>query len=117
MVDITINQNREIELSKGDLKTVSGVEQYMQSLTIRLLRLKGNDFFDVERGIDYFGQIYVKGIPQDVIEGVFRRKIMETPGTKSIEEMNIQIDAVQRILHLSFTVNTEYGIVEMEEQI
>lgn len=66
-----------------------GVDAVRQRLLIRLKFFRGEWFLDLRQGLPYYEQVLVKTPSLPLVESVFRRAILSTPGVLSIQKMSV----------------------------
>lgn len=82
-------------------RIVTGVEAYRLRLTARLNFFKREWFLDKRQGMPYYEVVFVKNPDISLVQAIFRRAILLTPGTQSIKKMTTAFDQTLR----SFTIN------------
>ena len=104
-LDATIPKDLALD-SEGDLEVplrwVSGAEAVAHRLGIRLRRWSGEWFLDAREGIPYIQTVLRKGADLPLIEALFRRCILETPGVASLASYTSELDRSARRLSISF---------------
>ena len=83
------------------LRIVRGVEAFRLRLLARLRFFKKEWFLDTRQGVPYFEVVYVKNPDISLVQAIFRRAILSTPGAQSIAKMSTTFDQSVR----SFTIN------------
>ena len=113
MSDVRLDPNtNDLDLSGSKARlTTDDNDALAQSLTIRLKFFKNEWEFNPEEGIDYYGQVYVKGQSTDIIDSIFRERILSTNGVKSIKEYESDYDAATRKASIKFTVERDDGVL------
>lgn len=90
----------------GDLalppRLLTGADAVAQRLGIRLRRWSGEWFLDQREGIPYLQSILRKGVDLPLVEALFRRCILETPGVASLASFTSELDRSVRRLSISF---------------
>ncbi len=111
---------RDLLLTGGDLVIsdhtlgfVSGVDRVKQSMLIRLQIFLGEWFLDVNWGVPYFQNIFVKNPDLDSIDAVLKSIILEDVEVQSIAKYNSIYNNTQRIFSLSFEAATTFGNVQV----
>jgi len=67
-------------------------------LLARLQFFQGEWFLDVRQGMPYFQAVFVKNPEISLIQSIFRRAILSTPGVSSIIRMETRLDSATRRL-------------------
>lgn len=106
-LDLTTN---DIIFQNGDISfTAPGQESLAQRLNIKLRFFMGEWFLNMDFGIPYFQQIFVKPVVQYTIDAIFKSQILETPGVLELTSYTSSFDNVSRTFTLSFEVISEQG--------
>jgi len=82
-------------------RIVRGVEAIRLRIVARLKFFKGEWFLDTRQGMPYFTSIFVKNPELALVESIFRRAILSTPGVKTIVRMAIKLDTGSRTLTIN----------------
>ena len=97
----------ELELDRltGDLKVplniLRGAAALSQRLTVRLLFFKREWFLDTRQGMPYFEAVLIKNPDLTLVQSIFRRAILSTPGVAAISKFRTVLDRATR----TFTLN------------
>lgn len=79
---------------------IRGAQAFAQRLRIRLMFFKGEWFLDQRQGMPYFEAILVKNPDITLVQSLFRRTILSTPGALSIAQFRTNFDRVRRVFTL-----------------
>lgn len=82
-------------------RVVRGVEAIRLRLTSRLRFFKSEWFLDLRQGMPYYEAVFVKNPDVSLVQSIFRRAILATPGVQSIARMATSFDRGAR----SFTID------------
>ena len=74
----------------------------MQDVFIRLRFFFGEWFLDTTQGIPYFRYVFVVNPDLRLVESIFRRVIIGTPGIASLDKFSLVFDRPNRALFPSF---------------
>ena len=107
--DIALDINGDLAISSGDLQLVSGSDAIVQAVKIRLQFFKGEWFLNLDAGVPYFQEILVKNPNPNVLQTLFRKALLETPGVLAIESLALTFDGRTRQLAVSYRVTTDVG--------
>ena len=116
-MDVELNSDWDIEPTGSNLTLVTGADAIKQHLGQRLKTFYGEWFLDMEKGIPYFQQVLKKNPDPVVIDSIFKREIIDTPGILQLLEFDLSIDNATRILALSFKVLSIDGEIDFSEVI
>lgn len=82
-------------------RVVRGVEAIRLRLVARLKFFKAEWFLDKRQGMPYFEAVFVKNPDISLVQSIFRRAILQTPGVQTIARMTTTFDRGAR----SFTID------------
>lgn len=114
MIDIALTNSHDLDTSNLDLKLIDGAEQVRQQLKIKLKLWTGEWFLDTEFGTPYIQSILGKQLTLSGAIAAIRKSILEVSGVQAIQEFTYDFNNQERILSVSFTANTPYGIIEVQ---
>lgn len=89
--------------------TQSTSEYVQQKLKLKLSVFQGEWYLDNTLGINYFEQVFVKNPNINLIEDVFKAKILEVDEVDEILEFNLLFDKVLRKFIIDFVVKIING--------
>lgn len=115
-MDIKLDSDGDIFLNVNDLELTLGIEAKAQHLTQRLRTFLGEWFLDLRIGVAYFQQIMIKNPNPAIVDSIFKKEILNTPGILELTSFNLDI-ATNRELTLSFRAITEEGEINFSEVI
>ncbi len=115
MTDLELDLNtHDLILSNFTFKTVQDKQtEITQRLKIKLLFFKGEWIHNINYGIDYYGQIFVKGIDLGDIDDVFRTQISNEDGVIDLIAYSSVFNPSTRDLNIRATVLTDTGPIEL----
>ncbi len=116
MADLKLDINGDLDLSTGDLVILSGVDATAQRLSRKLKFFLGEWFLDTRLGIPYFGSILVKNPSTNVIISLYRQVITSDEAVTILNDLDLEYDAANRTLSVSFTAETVEGPLEFETE-
>ena len=107
-----------LDPATGDLNIVNNAlllttddnDALAQSLTIRLKFFKREWKYNPDEGIDFYGQVFIKGQGEAIIDGIFQKRILDTLGVQSILNYESIFDSASRQATLNFTVQRNQGV-------
>ena len=116
MSDILIDTTTEdIELVGNDFVLTEGVEAIQQHLSQRLKTFLNEWFLDNRIGIPYFEHVLKKNFDPVVVDTVFKKEIIDTPGVLELLSFNADLDNSERTLNIAFKARTSEGIINFSE--
>lgn len=101
--DLDLLNNRDIQL------TSTPVEGLAQRLFIKLKMFINNYFLDMDFGIPYYEQVFVKGTTKKLLDAIFKRAIYDTPDVGAIVNYRSEFDRINRVYVPQFTVLSVEG--------
>jgi len=117
MSDIKLNTAGDVDISKPDLQLTSGIEAIDQHLKQRLRMFLGEWFLDNRIGLPYFQHILKKDYDAIVIDSVFKRQILTTPGVLELLSFNLDINIPTRQLTVEFRARTSEGVIDFSLEV
>jgi hypothetical protein len=116
MADFLLDSTHDLDLSTNDIQIVTGDSAIKQHLKIRLQFFLGEWFLNVNIGIPYWTEIFIKNPKLIVIQSFFRRAILTTPGVASVDKLDLVFASSTRLLTISFTAVTDGGELNFSEE-
>ena len=111
-----LDSNNDILLSGGRIAVVEDGAQVAQHVRTRLLFYFNEWFLDLSAGTPWYEEVFVKPANLNNVESVLRLRISQTPELAIITEFSMALSTTtDRILSVSFTAETEYGEINIEE--
>jgi hypothetical protein len=102
----------DLELSAtGDFVWIEGPAQIRQRIAARLKFWLGEYFLDVRQGVPYLRDVLVKNPDLNVIDSLFRRIVLSTPGVLSLSNFAIRFERAERRIYVTFHAKVEGGVV------
>lgn len=97
---LQLDENGDLDFSEGGLRSRSNVRQ---RLITRLRSYQGEWFLDTDVGTPWFQRILGKGRRLGQVTSIFRKRILETEGVLSIEDLSVDYNPSTRKLTVTFT--------------
>lgn len=111
-MDILLSTStHDLELdSSGNIQlTSNAVESLGQRLKIKLLFFRNTYFLDLDFGIPYYEQVFIKGTSKKLLDALFKQAIFNTPEVGSILSYRSEFDRANRRYSPVFTVISRDG--------
>jgi len=108
--DLFLDSDGDLDISGGDLSLAEGIEAIGQHVNQRLRLFLGEWFLDINAGVPFFQNIFVKRPNFAVVEGIFRDQILSTAGILELNSFNFDYNNTTRSLSISFTARTINGV-------
>lgn len=116
MIDIALEQSSsDLSFNQFDFSLVDGIDQIRQNLFIRLKFILGEWFLDINEGVPYYEDIFLKNPNQIIVENVFKQEIINTRGIEEILTFESDFNREKRIFYVNFSVRTISG-QELEQE-
>jgi|GEM_PF-2939865 len=113
MIDLALNDDGDLLVENFDMAIVSGVDQVKQSLIIRLKFFINDWFLDINAGLPYYEEFFIKSPNQIRIESLLVNEILTTRGVQQLLSFESEFDSDLR----KFIVNFKVLIEEIETEI
>lgn len=113
MLDLALTTDHDLDTSTLDLRLADGAEQVKQQLLIKLKLWVGEWFLDTEFGTPYLQQILGKQLTLSGAIAALRKSILEVEGVTQIVTLSYRFSNSTRILSVTFTADTPFGLVEV----
>jgi hypothetical protein len=109
--------NHDVYFEDGQIVLVSNGEAIAQDIKVRLLFFKGEWALDTRLGVPYYEEVLGQKPNLGVVKNLFRKVILQTPGVKSINNLDVTFDSSIRTLIVSFFAETIEGEIEFREEL
>ena len=123
-MDIYLNPiTGDLEMVNGDLPfttdydTDDNPESIKQFLVSKLLTFYGECFLNENLGIPYFDDAFGKNPNLILIDAIFKKEILETPGVIELNAYSFSYDSKTRKANLSFTAQCIGGTIDFSEPL
>lgn len=117
MSDIKLNTDGDVDISQPDLQLTTGTNAIDQHLKQRLKMFLGEWFLDNRIGLPYFQHILKKNPDPIVIDSVYKRQILTTPGILELLSFDLDLDIPTRQLTVSFKAKTSEGVLDFSLEV
>jgi hypothetical protein len=115
-MDWKLDSNDDLDTEDGDIAWVTGADAVAQHCTIRLRTVLGEYWLNQNIGIDYFGKVLVKNPNMVVVQSIFRRTILGTPGVIALLSFSMSLNRTTRTLSVEFRANSTEGPFDYSEE-
>lgn len=105
----TSEDTNDITFTNGSITLVTAAAQVAQNVEENLSFFKGEFFLDLEQGVPYWQEFFVRPLDLLYIEFTLRDVILATPGVVSIDTFNLEFDKTTRKATVATFVVTEYA--------
>lgn len=114
MIGRALDSNNDLIINKGQIKLVSNGDEVVQHVRTRLQFYLEEWFLDLTSGTPYFQKIFTKPVNLVNIESIIKSRILNTDGVSRLIEFKMDYEKSNRSLSISFSAETEYGIITEE---
>ena len=111
-MDLKIGTDGDLAFENGDLVLVTGVDAIAQLVGQRLKFFQGEWFLDTLKGIPFFDDIFVKTPNPTLVDAIFKKVILDTPGMLRLDQFALTLDRARRTLSLTFKGISTSGPVD-----
>lgn len=105
----------DLHLLNGQIHFWDGDEARYQKTVCLLRFVKGEWFLNVEEGIPYFTQIFLKNPDSKVVLGIMRKALLASPGAVAVPLLTLEVDAGARTGRIRFELQFDDGRVLSSE--
>lgn len=88
---------------------VSGILAIHQKIEQRFKMFLGEWYLNLAEGVPYYRDVFKKNPTLSVIESVFRKVLLSTPGVKEVRSFKMAFNSKTRKLSASYEVGTDEG--------
>ena len=114
MIDIKLDPQTHDIVIHNDLSFVKDIDYVTQKLKLNLWFFLGEWFLETSKGIPYIQEIMGKDTNISQVEAIIKTEILRTPYVNELSKFDLTIDRAQRKMFITFTVNTDFGITDMD---
>lgn len=115
-MDLAMNiESGDLVVNNGDLLLIDTAERVAQQILITLRFWRGEWFLDTRDGVPYLEYILIKNPNENHIRQILTEKITSVDGVTAVTAMDLAMNSKQRILAVTYTVQTEYGLLTRRE--
>jgi hypothetical protein len=112
---IACNENNDMYLVDGrNLSIISGAPACAQNLTQKGLMILGENQFNINDGVDYFGTVFTPQPNYDAARQSISKNILECPDTLSVSSLTITTEGDE--FEYTAQVSTIYGPITSTNQ-
>lgn len=103
-IDLKLDSSHDLAIENFDLVLISGVDQVIQKIDIRLRFFLGEWFLDTTAGLPYYTNVLKKDFDIGLLESSFKAQILGTEGVDSLLEFDLSLQDT-RTLIVTFKVS------------
>ncbi|MDT8974836.1 DUF2634 domain-containing protein [Paenibacillus sp. chi10] len=101
-------QDRDLQLSDGQIAWIDGREELTQAVRIRLGTRLGEYFFAPDMGLDH-ERMVGKQVDEDTIREAIMRCLMDEPRIQSVEDVEVTRDKHSRTAQVRLVMTSSEG--------
>ena len=111
MTSLQIDDNNNLVIEGKTMTVVSGITACAQDVRTRIGLCRREDPYDIDRGIDYFGEILGKYGGLEYIRNVIRERIMDSDEILGVANLNITKDG--DTTKIDTEIISTYGVINL----
>lgn len=116
MIGRALDSNNDLILQGSKLQLVEGSSEAVQHVRTRLQFYLEEWFLNTLAGTPYLQQIFTKPVNLANIESILKAKILGTPEVLKLNEFSLDYEGGStRLLRVSFSADTTFGIIDNEK--
>lgn len=116
MYDLALNVDSwDLVIDNTDLVLIDNAERIGQQIKITLQFWFEEWFLDTTKGIPYLQYICIKNPNLQHIRQIFRQAIQSVNGVESVSNIDLKVNAKERILEVTYTASTSEGLLTRKE--
>lgn len=116
MTTRAIDNNGDWVFGNGILDYVSDLEEIKQNIITTLRSWKGDCFFDIDAGVDWYNYIGSFGRDNDLKKDIIKN-ICSVDGVINVEKYDAYLNSENRKITIQVMVNTIYGNLEIKQEM
>jgi len=115
-LSLALDSSNNLIVENGQFKTVSDGAEVAQHVRCRLLFYKNEWFLNLNAGVPYFEEIFIKPVDLANVESIFKATILQTDGVARLLTFSMDyVGASTRKLTISFSAETIYNEIINED--
>lgn len=113
MSDLKLDESTgDLVLENGDIPLTEGIDAVRQVLQQNLSAFLGEWFLDQDLGVPYYQDILKKNPDPVLLDGIFKKVILKTPGIIQLNTFDITYDTKLRKFNLDFEAQSKNGVID-----
>jgi len=115
-LDLRFTNEWDMQLTAdGDPVLCAGVDLVRQRLIMGLKLFLGEYYLDISKGMPWYQYVLTDQPKTNVIEALFRAKILEDDEITKITSFSMSIEKPTRTLRVSFSAQSALGVINVSE--
>jgi len=112
-IDILLDSTGDLDMSaKTDVTLSTGLAAVAQGVRLRVLFFLGEWFADLDKGVDWFGQILGQKYNEARVRNQILTAILDTNDDLEIITLDLEFDNSTRVLEISWNVKVTFTDTE-----
>ncbi len=107
--DLLLDTTGDLKVEGNDLVIARGADAIAQDVAQRVKMVRGDYFLDLDKGLPYFEDVFVKNPNLPAFRAELREAILEAPGVKDVLEIAFTEDKAERTLTVDIRASTDVG--------
>lgn len=110
--DLLVDDDSDLVITGGDLQLARGLIGIAQECKIAVKTFAEEWFLDLDAGIRYFQEIFVRGNPDVLVlvaKKEYRNQLLAVDGVLQILQLDVTFDPGTRVLSVTWQVSTTVG--------
>jgi hypothetical protein len=112
-MDIKLTNSHDLSVENFDLVLVDGRERVRQQVLIKLKLWRGEWFLDTEFGTPWLQSILGKQVSLSGVLSAIQASVLAVRDVRRFLEFTYNFDRRQRTLTVDFTIDTNFGPVQV----
>jgi len=117
MIDLAFDTEGDLLIEDYDISFLEGIDQIIQNVAFRLRFFLGEWYLDIEEGIPYYQELFIKAPNQIRIESILKQEIVETEGVNDLTKFASEFNPELRKFSVIFSAMTDEGLFTLEIEI
>lgn len=101
----------DLVMENGDIRFTRDGEITLQKIKTRLLFFTGDNFLNLEDGVDYLKYVFTRSSSEESIRNLFIKELQGIPEVAEIIEVEILRKEESELINVSFKVKDRNGFV------
>ena len=97
------------------LAMIAGIDLVQQRVEIALRTFLGEWFLDEADGTDYWGKVFTDQPKTNLIEAMFRKRILDDEDIERLSSFSMTVDKRARSISISFDAVSTYGVLRVRD--
>jgi hypothetical protein len=109
--DLALADDGDLLIEEDDLALALGEESINSDVDADLKLWKGEWFLDLDEGVDYRGEVFVKNPDLPGVRDMLRARVLACAGVAKVEAISIDLDKTTRVAEVDFRARGDTGLL------